>query len=244
MKYLLVGLVVFIGLWIFLGLADEVMEGDTRALDERLLLALRNPADLSDPIGPPVVEEMFRDLTALGGTAVLTLVAGGVVVYLLLVRRPTMAWLVILAVVGGYLVNMALKAGFDRPRPELVPHYTEVYNPSFPSGHSMLAATVYLTLGALLARIQTERRIAAFIMGMATLITVLVGVSRVYLGVHWPTDVVAGWAAGAVWAALSVTIVWTLQRYWQGRHNRAAVAETTPGPVAAKQDSAPEQPVR
>lgn len=231
LEYLLVGLVIFLGLWLFIFLADEVVEGDTRVLDERVLLALRNPADPTDPIGPPAVEEMFRDLTALGGTAILTLVTVGVVVYLAFVHRPTMAWLVILAVGGGYLINMALKAGFDRPRPDLVPHYTQVYYTSFPSGHSMLAATVYLTLGVLLARIQTRRRIAAFIMGMAILVTVLVGVSRVYLGVHWPTDVVAGWAAGAVWAAFSGVIVWGLQRYWQRRHNRAAVAETTPGPV-------------
>jgi undecaprenyl-diphosphatase len=244
LEYLLAGLVIFIGLWIFVGVAGEVMEGETRALDERLLLALRNPVEFSDPIGPPVVEEIMRDLTALGGTAILTLVTGGVVVYLWLVRRPTMAALVILAVGGGSLINTALKAGFDRPRPDLVPHYAEVYNPSFPSGHSMLAATVYLTLGVLLARIQTKRRIAAFIMAMAILVTVLVGVSRVYLGVHWPTDVVAGWAAGAVWAALAATIVWALQGYWQRRHNRAAVAETTPGPVEEKLDPTQEQPGR
>lgn len=227
LNYLLAGLLIAIGLWAFIGLADEVSEGDTHAFDERILLALRNPADLSDPLGSPAVEEMFRDLTALGGTAILSLVTGGVTIYLLLLRRPTMAWLVVLAVCGGYLLNMALKAGFDRPRPDLVPHYTEVYYTSFPSGHSMLAATVYLTLGVLLARIQERRRIAAFVMAMAILITVLVGVSRVYLGVHWPTDVLAGWAAGAAWAGLSALIVWRLQLYWVKRRNRAAVAETT-----------------
>lgn len=229
LNYLLAGLLIFFGLWGFISLAGEVVEGDTRHFDQRLLLALRNPADLSDPLGPLWMEEVFRDLTALGGTAILTLVTVGVAVYLLLIQRRTMAWLVALSVGGGYVLNMALKAGFDRPRPDLVPHYTEVYYTSFPSGHSMLAATVYLTLGVLLARIQQRRRIAAFVMAMAILVTVLVGVSRVYLGVHWPTDVVAGWAAGAVWATLSALIVWRLQIYWTRRRNRAAVSETTPG---------------
>jgi len=234
LRALLIGLLLCGGLWGFMSLAGEVVEGNTYALDARILLALRNPADLADPIGPPAVEEMLRDLTALGGTAIITLVTVGVVVYLFLVRRYTMAWLMIVAVGGGYGLNVALKAWFDRPRPDLAPHYTEVYNASFPSGHSMLAATVYLTLGVLLARIQTQRRTAVFIMAMALLITVLVGVSRVYLGVHWPSDVLAGWMAGALWAMFAAIVARRLQFIRMRRRNRAAVAETTPGPVEEK----------
>jgi undecaprenyl-diphosphatase len=230
MRYLLALLLVAVGVWVFLELADEVVEGETRAFDEAVLLALRNPADPSDPVGPPWVEEMGRDLTALGGTAILALVTGGVVVYLLLVRRWALAWLVTLAVVGGLLLNTALKAGYDRPRPDLVPHYTELTNASFPSGHSMLAATTYLTLGALLARLQRRRRVAAFVMAMAILITALVGVSRVYLGVHWPTDVAAGWAAGAVWAVVCSVALWWLQQRRRGR------SSVEPDPGSTKQE--------
>ncbi|HXF64252.1 MAG TPA: phosphatase PAP2 family protein [Caldilineaceae bacterium] len=228
LNYLIALLLIAAGVWVFLALAGEVVEGDTHAFDEAVLLALRNPHDHADPLGPPWVEEMGRDLTALGGTAILALVTAGVAGYLVLVRRWTMAWLVALAVVGGALINMALKAGFDRPRPDLVPHYTVIYNASFPSGHSMLAATIYLTLGALLARLQRSRRMAAYIMAVAIIVTVLVGLSRVYLGVHWPTDVIAGWAAGAVWAVLCLVFVWWLQQRWQTRRQRKELAEIAP----------------
>src|SRR5690606_2996261 len=126
LNYLIALLLIAAGVWVFVALADEVVEGDPHTFDRAILLALRNPADHTDPLGPPWVEEMGRDLTALGGTAVLFLVTATVAGYLILVRRWTMAWLVVLAVAGGALINMALKAGFDRPRPDLVPHYTVV----------------------------------------------------------------------------------------------------------------------
>ena len=112
------------------------------------------------------------------------------------------AFLVVVAVVGGMLLSTGLKLGFERPRPDLVPHGARVYTASFPSGHAMLSAVTYLTLGALLARVQERRRVKAFFIGLAVVLTLLVGVSRVYLGVHWPSDVLAGWCVGAAWAVL------------------------------------------
>ena len=112
-------------------------------------------------------------------------------------------------------LSTLLKIGFDRPRPDLVPHEAIVYTASFPSGHAMLAAVVYLTLGALLARVQPRRLLKLYLLGLAILLTVAVGASRVYLGVHWPTDVVAGWAVGAAWALLCWAAALWLQR--QGR---------------------------
>jgi len=121
--------------------------------------------------------------------------------------------IVLLAVFGGFTVAMVLKAGFGRPRPELVPHGSYVYTASFPSGHSMLSAITYLTLGFLLARTHEHRRTKLYIMAVTLLITGLVGVSRIYLGVHWPTDVLAGWAAGAAWALLWwLTVRWLQHR--------------------------------
>lgn len=205
--------VVIGGAWLFIEVADEVNEGATAALDQQLLLLLRNPLDHSDPLGPLWVEEAMRDITALGGGAILLLLTMSVVGYLVMQRRYRAAVLVTLAVVGGALLSQLLKDAFGRPRPELVPHGMHVYSTSFPSGHSMSAAATYLTLAALMTRLQSRRRLQIYIMTLALLITFLVGVSRVYLGVHWPTDVLAGWMAGAVWAVLcGLVMSWLQQR--------------------------------
>ena len=186
----------------FLELASEVGENETRAFDEQVILAMREPGDLSDPIGSERVEESARDLTALGGVTVLTLVALVSFGAAAFSGRVKLGWAGLAAVVTGSVATSLLKSGYNRPRPDLVEHGAWVYNASFPSGHSTMSAVVYLTLAILLARIQKRRRVRVFIMGVAILLMVLVGVSRVYLGVHWPTDVFAGWALGAAWAVL------------------------------------------
>ena len=198
--------------WAFVNLAGEVIEGDTTRLDRTLLMALRSPGDPTDPIGPRWFEEAARDVTGLGGHAVLTMVTLAAIAYLLLARKRHAAVLVVAAIGGGMLMSTLLKLGFDRPRPDLVPHGVRVYTASFPSGHAMLSAVTYLTLGALLARVQPRRRIKAFLLGVAILLTVLIGMSRVYLGVHWPSDVLAGWCGGAAWAALCWFVALQLQR--------------------------------
>ncbi|MBX3011672.1 MAG: phosphatase PAP2 family protein [Caldilineaceae bacterium] len=216
------------GTWLFIQIADQVLEGETAILDEQILLALRNPADYSDPLGPPWVEEAMRDFTGLGGAGILIFLTASVIGYLLILRKYRSALLIGLAVVGGMILSQSLKSLFDRPRPDLVPHGSFVYFASFPSGHSMLSAATYLTIGALLARLQKQRRLKFYILGLAATITVLVGVSRVYLGVHWPTDVLAGWAAGAVWAAFCGLGMWWLQQ--RGKVEKT-VAESSDGPA-------------
>ena len=201
--------------WGFVELASEVLEGETHALDEVILLALRSATDPSDPLGPGWLEELMRDITALGSTGVLTLITLAVAGFLALDRKSHAALFVVVAVGGGMLLSTALKLGFDRPRPDLVPHGSIVYTASFPSGHSMLAAVVYLTLGALLARVQPRLVLKLYLIGLAILLTVAVGASRVYLGVHWPTDVLAGWAIGAAWALFCWAAALWLQRRGQ-----------------------------
>jgi undecaprenyl-diphosphatase len=120
------------------------------------------------------------------------------------------ALFVLAAVGGGQLVSTLLKLGIDRPRPDLVPHLMLETSRSFPSGHAMMSAVTYLTLGSLLARIVKERRLKIFFLTVAVLLTFVVGVSRVYLGVHWPSDVLAGWCAGFAWAM----IWWLTARWW------------------------------
>jgi undecaprenyl-diphosphatase len=208
------------GIWIFALIADEVVEGGTQAIDRKLLLSLRRPGDLS-PLGPPAVQESARDVTALGGVVVLgllTLVIGG---FLALDGKTRMALFVCGSVGSGLVAATILKDLFHRPRPDLVPHGAYVFTSSFPSGHSMMSAITYLTLGALLARSHERRRLKAYFMLLAVFITFIVGVSRVYLGVHWPTDVVAGWTAGAVWA----TLCWLVARLLQRRRTLEPAAE-------------------
>jgi undecaprenyl-diphosphatase len=209
------GLLVLLALWMFVALADEVLEGETHALDKAILLAMRRPGAPSDPWGSDQVEELGRDLTALGGVGVLTLLTAIVAGFLVLQGKRRMALMIIVAISCGALLSTGLKRGFDRPRPDLVPHRVRVYSASFPSGHAMLSAVVYLTLGTLLARVQPSWRLRLYVLIVAFGLTFLIGVSRVYLGVHWPTDVLAGWTAGAAWAfACWLLTLWMQQRGW------------------------------
>lgn len=201
------------GVWIFAEVADEVVEQESASLDESLLLALRTPGDTNDPIGPAWVEEMARDFTALGGTGVLTLVTIAALGYLVLAGHHRAAALAAVAVVGGILLSTFLKVGFDRPRPDLVPHGSTIYTASFPSGHSMMAAVTWFTLAAILARVLAKPFLKAYVLLVAAFVCLLVGLSRVYLGVHWPTDVLAGWSAGAAWAALCWLVAAWLQHH-------------------------------
>jgi undecaprenyl-diphosphatase len=196
----------------FLGLAGEMLEGETLGFDRAVMLALRSPGDASEPIGPLWLEEVARDITGLGGTAILTLVTLGVAAYLLLARRRGAALLVLASIGGGSALSWLLKLAYQRPRPDLVPHAVQVYSASFPSGHAMLSAITWLTLGALLAEAEPRWRLRGCILGMAVTITLLVGASRVYLGVHWPTDVLAGWCIGGAWALLCWLVAMALRR--------------------------------
>nr|WP_298373355.1 phosphatase PAP2 family protein [uncultured Halomonas sp.] len=210
---LLSAVVLSAGVWGFVELADTVIEGETRTLDERILLAFRTPGDLSDPLGPGWLEELGRDFTALGGVGVLVFITLITFGFLLLSRYYRASLFLLASIGGGLLASTLLKMLFDRPRPDLVSHGSIVYTASFPSGHSMMAAVTYLTLTALLIRIQPRFRLKAYLLVAALLVTLLVGISRIYLGVHWPTDVLAGWTAGAAWASLC----WLTARWLQRR---------------------------
>ena len=181
-------------------LTGEMLEGETHAFDSRVLLAFRDPANLADPLGPPWVADAVRDLTSLGSTIMLTLIVLVVAGYLLLIGKRASALLLLLSVIGAALLSQLMKALFDRSRPDVVPHLAYVDSLSYPSGHAMMSAVLYLTLGALLARAQTGRKQQAYVFGVAVLLALIVGMSRVYLGVHWPSDVLAGWSVGAAWA--------------------------------------------
>jgi undecaprenyl-diphosphatase len=184
----------------FLALAYAVSRTMTQSFDERLLRSLRDPADADRPLGPKWLEEAARDLTAVGGVAELCLLTAAVSGYLLICKKYRALVLLLVATLGGLLLSTLLKEHFDRPRPHVVPYLSYAVTSSFPSGHSLNSAVVYLTLGSLLASLVQQRRLKFYFFSVALLLTFLVGVSRVFMGVHWPTDVLAGWCAGLAWA--------------------------------------------
>lgn len=195
-----------------LKLASEMLEGDTQALDRQLLMGLRLTVDPATPIGPVWLREAMIDITALGGTTILTLTAVLAIAFMLLLGRYRHALFTGLATGGGAILGGLLKAMFARPRPEVVPHLVEVHSLSFPSGHSLNSAIVYLTLAILLARELAHWRLRIYVVTVAATLVLLIGFSRVYLGVHFPSDVLAGWSLGAGWALAMGIIADVLHR--------------------------------
>ena len=182
--------------WVFIETAENVVKGDIRYYDTAILVALHG----SDPTNPVWFNEFVRDISGLGGAGVLGILVAASSIFLVISNKGRTALFVTFATLSGAALSSLLKLGFDRPRPDLIPHLTHVFSTSFPSGHAMVSAVVYMTLGTLLAREVSGSWSKIYVMLVAIIVTVLVGLSRLYLGVHWPSDVVAGWAAGASWA--------------------------------------------
>jgi undecaprenyl-diphosphatase len=198
--------------WVFVALGGEVSEGSTRHFDERIVTALRQPDNPSLLRGPRWFLIGVQDITALGSAAVLGLTVLAVTGYLVLHGLYRNGLFIFVASAGGWLLNWALKEIFARPRPDVVPHLRDAMSSSFPSGHAMTSAAVYLTLGALLMRIAQGRLAKYYCIAIAMTVTFLVGCSRVVLGVHYPTDVLGGWIAGLSWALLCWTVERALER--------------------------------
>lgn len=187
-------------LWVFIELAEAVLANGTHDIDTAILLALRVPGHPADALGPVWLQEMIRDLTALGSPVILSLWVITATTILLLTNRWRTALFVAAATGGGTVLSLALKQFFYRPRPALISPALPISTPSFPSGHAMLAAVVYLTLAALVSPLLPTKRLKLFVMAMAILLIAVIGASRIYLAVHWPSDVLGGWAVGAAWA--------------------------------------------
>lgn len=187
-------------LWAFFDIAGEVGEGETLAIDRTILLSLRTPGNLADPIGSRSFEEAMRDVTALGGFTVVTLVTVVGVIAFLIHRRWRHALVFTATVLLAEVSSEGMKHLYGRPRPDLVPHGSYVYSGSFPSGHSTLSAATFLTLAMLIASLEAHRAAKTMAFVLAGLLVLSIGASRVYLGVHWPSDVLAGWCLGGAWA--------------------------------------------
>lgn len=198
--------------WIFIELQDEVREGEPLPFDEWMLLWFREADDPSALRGPEWLEETVRDITALGGPTVLTIVTVGISGFFLLRRQFQPLLLMLGTVIGGAFLVDGLKELYERTRPEMTAHLVEEASHSFPSGHSTMATVVYLSLAVMLAQFQKKRRMRVYIVGYAALLAFMIGISRVILGVHYPSDVAAGWTVGVLWASLGWFVAWFLKR--------------------------------
>jgi undecaprenyl-diphosphatase len=190
------------GLAIFTAMAAIAVRGEPLAFDREILIALRRADDPSVPIGPEWLRVFAAELTTLAGTPVLTIMTLSLAGYFALKRHWGSFFLLLAAVLGETALSNALKQFFNRARPDFIPHLVETASPSFPSGHATSAAAVYLTLAALIGRETKERLVRNYVYFVAVLLALIVGASRVYLGVHYPTDVVGGLSFGAAWAAI------------------------------------------
>ncbi|UUP16406.1 phosphatase PAP2 family protein [Nitratireductor thuwali] len=202
-----------LGVYAFVAIADEMAEGEVRQIDQMLFLMMREPGNPAQPLGPPWVQEMALEITAIGGYSLIILTLAAVVGLFLVTRRYGPALYAVLSVGSGALLSQTLKGYFDRPRPDLVDHLDAVHTASFPSGHALVTMVAYLTLASLVIQFFEDRRVRAYVLAVAVFVALIVGLSRVYLGVHWPSDVAAGWALGAAWAAFSWLVMHVLRRW-------------------------------
>lgn len=216
-KLALCAVVLLLGVGFF-QLGSEVMEGETHAWDQRLLHAAQDMR-----AAHPWLADVMRDLSALGSRVVLTLVTVAAAGYLWLLPARRDALGLALSVSLGTTLIGVLKNSFGRLRPE--PDFAHITVPglSFPSGHAGAAAIVFLSVAVLLADTREQRVERVYVIAVAATVVMLVGISRVVLGVHWGTDVIGGWAMGAGWALMGL-----LLSRWLGRERRRAPAQPWP----------------
>lgn len=200
------GLILF-----FLKIADWVEDDELEHFDQTILMWFRDPANIDQVVGPVWLHEMVRDITSLGSFVLLALAVAGVCIYLVMQKLRSEALLVLFSVLGGTLLSTVLKMTYNRPRPDLV-NMSHQFTASFPSGHAMLSAVTFLTIGVLLSKLAPNRGLRMFSFGAAIFLTLVVGISRIYMGVHFPSDVLAGWCLGAAWALLCSAAATVLQR--------------------------------
>lgn len=211
------------GLGVFFTVAFLVMNDLTDEIDRQIILTMRNSSDLSDAGGPVWFQETAAELTALGGYPILILISIFVVIALLIGRKASAAFFLSVTLISGSVVSSLLKLLFNRPRPDLVDHLDKTFTSSFPSAHAMVSMIAWLTLAAVAVRFMKSRPLRIYVLWGAVTIALMIGMTRVYLGVHWPSDVIAGWAMGLTWASFSWLIADAFSRRGLGDRERNGV---------------------
>lgn len=208
--------IIALGVMTFVELADDMTEADGQAFDQSVLAWVQPMA--GEPRGPWWMTEAAADLTSLGGISVLALFATIAIGFLLIHRKRLSALLLVVGLAGGVALSEGLKAIFERERPPAAFQAVETINASFPSGHALLATVFYLSLGVMLTRAFSRRHVKAFVLGAAIVIALLIGTTRVYLGAHWASDVLAGWSVGAAWAMALWLVAYAVERRQIAHH--------------------------
>ncbi|MCB1504718.1 MAG: phosphatase PAP2 family protein [Hyphomicrobiaceae bacterium] len=196
---------VLVMLWLLIGLLTP---GGLAQIDYNLMAALHEPYDSYDPIGPIWLDSAMRDISALGSNIVLAGIVIIATILLTFVHRIGPAVMLVSATTAAFLLNNLLKLLFDRTRPDFLADSVVVSSSSFPSSHAMLSVVVYLLLAAIAAREMTAKSQVTTTLSIAVIVALTVGFSRIYLGAHWPSDVLAGWLLGAACALAA----WQLSR--------------------------------
>lgn len=198
----MVVLVLAIGVFLlaFREIAEAVGAGGARAFDHAIYQDVRPHASPEKSLAAAWANIAANDFSAMGSVSVLAFIVVMVCGLFLCLHRRVEAVVLLVASGGGLALTNFLKDVFHQDRPPLSPEMAAGLNASFPSGHAMLSATVYLTLGALIGHFAERRLIRLYVLGVAILLTLMIGTSRIYLGLHWTTDVLGGWCVGAAWA--------------------------------------------
>jgi undecaprenyl-diphosphatase len=207
-RALLVWFSIASALWIFFTLGAEIGEGDTSAFDRKLIRLLRNSDMGGEPVGPAWFKDSMRDVTALGGFTFLTLMTTVVVLGLFFHRKRREGIIVALTAISSQTSIEILKVLYDRPRPDPVLPHLHAYTASFPSGHTTESTAIFLTVATAIATLEANDNTKMLTYAVATFAILSIGFSRVYLGMHWPTDVLGGWVLGTAWAL----VAWTALR--------------------------------
>ena len=156
--------------------------------------------------------DFFKDVTALGSVVVVVIISVLTSVFLIIKRKYLFLWIYLLTVLGGGLSDLILKEIFARKRPSIVPHLVDAENFSFPSGHAAMSVVIYISLAFILIYSQINVKLKLYIISTACFLALLVGFSRIYLGVHYPTDVLAGWSLGIFWVSLGWLLIQTYEK--------------------------------
>ena len=222
-------LVVALGVMTFIEIADDMTEADGQAFDQAVL-GWMQPVP-GQPRGPWWLHEAAGDITSLGGISVLALFAVAAVGFLLIERKRLSALLLTLGLAGGVALSEGLKALFERERQPAAYQAVETLNASFPSGHALLSTVFYLSVAVMMTRAFPQKRLKAYVLGVGMTLAGLVGLTLVYLGAHWASDVMAGWCVGAAWAMALWLVSYAVARF-QKTHHAQLQDEPTPAEEA------------